>query len=115
MRTSCGTAPIRYSPFAIRPPIARDMPRILVTPLSAIEDTIREHRPSRLVSLLSPEHMIETHPELGEARHLRLGVQDIADPAAGPVPPAAHHVLRLIEFGRSWDAAEPMLIHCWAG
>jgi predicted protein tyrosine phosphatase len=91
------------------------MPRILVTPLSAIEDTIREHQPSHMVTLLSPEHMIETHPALGEDRHLRLGVQDIADPAAGTVPPAAHHVLRLIEFGRSWDAAQPLLIHCWAG
>jgi len=91
------------------------MPRIIVTPLSAVEDAIREHRPSRLVTLLSPEHMIQTHPNLGQARHLRLGVQDIVDAAAGDVPPAAHHVLQLIEFARAWDATDPMLIHCWAG
>jgi predicted protein tyrosine phosphatase len=91
------------------------MPRIIVTPLSAIEDAIREHRPSRLVTLLSPEHMIDTHPGLGRARHLRLGVQDIVDPAAGDTPPSARHVLELLEFARGWDAADPMLIHCWAG
>lgn len=91
------------------------MPRIIVTPLSAVEDTIRMHRPSRMVTLLSPEHMIETHPALGGERHLRLGVQDIVDPAAGNMPPAAHHVLQLLEFAREWDAQDPMLIHCWAG
>ena len=36
------------------------MPMILVTPLSAIEDTIRRYRPSHMMTLLSPEHMIET-------------------------------------------------------
>ncbi len=36
------------------------MPMILVTPLSAVEETVRRDRPSHLVTLLSPEHMIET-------------------------------------------------------
>jgi predicted protein tyrosine phosphatase len=91
------------------------MSRIIVTPLSAVEDTIKSHRPSRLVTLLSPDHMIETHPTLGPDRHLRLGVQDIIDASAGDTPPAAKHVLQLLEFGREWDAQEPMLVHCWAG
>lgn len=91
------------------------MPTIIVTPLSAIEETIQRHKPSRMVTLLSPEHLIDTHPAFGTERHLRLGIQDIDDISAGDTPPAASHVLQLIEFGRDWDAAAPMLIHCWAG
>jgi predicted protein tyrosine phosphatase len=91
------------------------MPKIIVTPFSAVEDAIIAHQPSHMVTLLSPEHMIETHPRLGSDRHLRLGVQDIDDAAAGDTPPAANHVRKLLEFGRGWDAQAPMLVHCWAG
>ena len=63
------------------------MPRLLVAPLSRLPDALREHAPSHLVSLLSPEHMIETPAGFPADRHLRLGVNDIADPAAGTDPP----------------------------
>ena len=36
------------------------MPRLLVTPLSALPGALSEHAPSHLISLLSPNHMIET-------------------------------------------------------
>lgn len=92
------------------------MSRIIVTPLSAVETVVQQHRPSHMVTLLSPEHMIDVHPSFGTERHLRLGVQDIVDASAGDTPPAAKHVLQLLEFGRDWNANEaPMLIHCWAG
>ena len=91
------------------------MPRILVTPLSALEDAIASHRPSHIVTLLSPEHMIETPAGFPAGRHLKLGVNDVADPAAGDDPPARAHVERLLAFSRDWDAKEPLLIHCWAG
>jgi predicted protein tyrosine phosphatase len=91
------------------------MPRILVTPLSALEDAIQSHRPSHIITLLSPEHMIETPKGFDPERHLRLGVNDVADPAAGESPPARVHVDRLLAFSRQWDASQPLLIHCWAG
>jgi predicted protein tyrosine phosphatase len=91
------------------------MPRILVTPLSAIETAILAHRPSHLVTLLSPEHMIETPLGFPADRHLRLGVNDVADPAAGTHPPSRAHIERLIAFSRQWDGQSPFLIHCWAG
>ena len=53
------------------------MSKILVTPLSAVPDVIRDYRPSHLVTLLSPEHMIETPKGFPRERHLRydeLGV-----------------------------------------
>jgi predicted protein tyrosine phosphatase len=91
------------------------MRRILVTPLSALEDAIQSHHPSHIITLLSPEHMIETPKGFDPERHLRLGINDVADPAAGESPPARAHVDRLLAFSRQWDASQPLLIHCWAG
>jgi predicted protein tyrosine phosphatase len=91
------------------------MPRILVTPLSSLEDAIHSHRPSHIVTLLSPEHMIETPRGFDPERHLRLGVNDISHPEAGENPPGRAHVDRLLAFSRDWDATQPLLIHCWAG
>jgi predicted protein tyrosine phosphatase len=91
------------------------MPHLLVSPLSSLGDALKSHGPSHLISLLSPEHMIETPPGFPVARHLRLGVNDIVDPAAGTAPPARQHIDALLEFSRQWDASQPLLIHCWAG
>jgi len=91
------------------------MPRLLVAPLSSLADTLTAHAPSHLISLLSPEHMIETPDGFPAALHLKLGVNDIIDPAAGTAPPAREHVDALLAFSRSWDAQQPLLIHCWAG
>ena len=91
------------------------MPRILVSPLSAIEDAIQRHRPSHMVTLLSPEHMIQTPIGFDVARHLKLGVNDIVDIGQGTAPPDKVHIEQLIEFSRDWKAEAPFLIHCWAG
>ena len=91
------------------------MPRILVSPLSAVHDVIAMHRPSHMVTLLSPPHMIETPDNFPAARHLKLGVNDVADPAAGTHPPGRDHIEALLAFSRDWDARSPFLIHCWAG
>lgn len=91
------------------------MSRILVTPLSAVPDVIRSRKPSHLVTLLSPEHMIETPRGFPEDRHLRLGVNDVVDVNAGEHPPARVHVEELLSFTRRWPAEDPILVHCWAG
>ena len=91
------------------------MPRILVTPLSALEDAIASHRPSHIVTLLSPQHMIATPAGFAPERHLKLGVNDVADPAAGNDPPVPDHIEKLLAFSRDWDTGQPLLIHCWAG
>jgi predicted protein tyrosine phosphatase len=91
------------------------MSSIIVTPLSALESTIRDRRPSHVVTLLSPEHMIQTPAGFPADHHLRLGVNDIIDPKMGDAPPARDHVTRLLEFSRAWSGEQPILIHCWAG
>src|SRR5471032_1302908 len=91
------------------------MPRLLVAPLSSLADALGTHAPSHLISLLSPEHMIATPAGFPAALHLRLGVNDIVDPAAGTDPPGRQHIDALLDFSRRWDTTQPLLIHCWAG
>ena len=91
------------------------MPHLLVAPLSSLADALETHAPSHLISLLSPEHMIETPTGFPSAMHLKLGINDIVDPLAGTAPPAREHVDELLAFARGWDGKQPLLIHCWAG
>lgn len=91
------------------------MPKIIVTPLSLIEETIRSEGPSHLLSLLGPDYMIPAHKAFDAPRHLRVSIHDIAAPALGQTEPAAIHAQSVLEFADSWDRVKPMLIHCWAG
>lgn len=88
---------------------------IYVSPLSAVVDAIETIRPSHLVSLLDPETMIDTPAGIARERHLRLSVNDIAEPNEMLVTPSERHVSDLIGFVRRWDQRNPMLVHCWAG
>jgi predicted protein tyrosine phosphatase len=88
---------------------------ILVTPLSAVDDVIRLRRPSHIMTLLSPDHMIDTPVDFPADRHLRLGMNDVVDAAAGDTPPDRAHVEELLSFSRTWPADDPLLVHCWAG
>ena len=89
--------------------------RILVTPLSEIEAAIALHHPSHMITLLDPDHLIETPLGIAADRHLKLGIWDISHPAEGMVLAEPAHVDRILEFGRGWDGSEPLLVHCWAG
>ncbi len=91
------------------------MSRLLVCPLSGLSDAMESHRPSHLVTLLSPQHMISTPPGFDPARHLRLGLEDVSDPEAADNPPGRADIDRLLAFARHWDGQSPFLIHCWAG
>jgi predicted protein tyrosine phosphatase len=91
------------------------MPRLLVCPLSGLDDALHSHRPSHLVTLLSPQHMISTPAGFDPARHLRLAIDDVGDPSAADHPPGREHIDRLLVFARAWDGEAPLLIHCWAG
>lgn len=88
---------------------------ILICPLDAVESTIAAHKPSRLVSLLSQEMMIDTPEGFTPDQHLKLSLNDISAPGETLVAPAQHHITRLIEFVNEWDQKAPLLIHCWIG
>ena len=88
---------------------------LIVTPLSRLHGVIARRKPSHLITLLSPGEMIETPTGFDPARHLRVGVHDIAEDEEGMTAPTAPMVEQVLEFARGWDARAPMLIHCWAG
>ena len=88
---------------------------IIVCGLAEVPALIAQRRPSHLVTLLDPASMIETPDGVTADRHLKLGVNDIADPMEGLILPDESVVLRLLAFSRDWDETQPMLVHCWAG
>lgn len=89
---------------------------LLICPLSQVETVRAAHRPSHLVSLLSPTSADQTWPVCGPgSAHLRLAFHDIAAPRSDLVAPSAEMVARLLAFAAGWDPARPMLVHCWAG
>jgi|LakMenEpi03Aug12_release.lakeMendotaPanAssembly.Ray.scaffolds.fasta_scaffold1534195_1 predicted protein tyrosine phosphatase len=88
---------------------------IIVCPLSQVEPLVARHRVSHVVTLLSPDTGDEPPGGIAPDRHLRLFFHDIALPMEGHTPPTARDAERLIAFLDSWDRADPMLIHCWAG
>ncbi len=87
---------------------------LLVCPLSQVETARALHRPSHLISLLSPTSAEGAWPE-SDGEHLRLAFHDIPEPREGYTAPDADLVARLLDFAAGWDATRPMLVHCWAG
>jgi predicted protein tyrosine phosphatase len=88
---------------------------IIVCPLSHVETICEARRPSHLLSLLDPGHVIPSPAGLGTGAHLRIGVHDICDETEGLVRPDEATVQEVIAFGRGWTAEAPIVVHCWAG
>lgn len=88
---------------------------LIICGLDDVPRLIAARRPSHLVTLLDPATMIDTPEGVAPDRHLRLGVNDIAEPTDGLIAPEESLVHELLAFGRGWDGTAPMLIHCWAG
>jgi predicted protein tyrosine phosphatase len=87
---------------------------LIVCPLRLIDTLIQQRKPSHLITLLGQE-MIDEHPGVPNGRHLRVHVNDIAEPMEGLIAPNEALVRSILEFGSGWDARRPILIHCWAG
>jgi len=88
---------------------------IFVGPLSAVEDLASRRRIGHLVTLINDQTEVATPGTILPGRHLRLSMNDIAEPKPGLVPPAPEHIVQLIDYVSGWDGKHPMLIHCWAG
>jgi predicted protein tyrosine phosphatase len=91
------------------------MSRIIVCPLSKIDDVIRLEQASHLLTLLGPDYMIEAHGAIAADRHLRLKMHDIPERLPGQVAPQRTHAAEVLAFADRWDRSSPMVIHCWAG
>jgi predicted protein tyrosine phosphatase len=89
--------------------------KIIVCPLSQVQQMVAAHAPERVVSLLDPDF---DFPELGSAyqgRHLCLHLHDVHECAPGAVAPTPRHVDQLLVFVERWQRSWPLLIHCRAG
>ena len=91
------------------------MSRIIVCPLSRIDDVIKAERASHLLTLLGPDYMIGHHGAMAADRHLRLRVNDIPESLPGQIAPQRSHAEQVLAFADAWDRTQPMVIHCWAG
>jgi predicted protein tyrosine phosphatase len=78
-------------------------------------DRVAELRPARLISLLPPEEQPPTPVLIASSDHLRLLIDDIAEPQAGANAPARPHIETLVSFLRSSPPRSSLLIHCMAG
>jgi predicted protein tyrosine phosphatase len=89
--------------------------KIVVCPLSKVEQMVAAHVPERVVSLLDPGFEF---PQLSSAfrdRHLRLHLHDVHERAPGQVVPSSRHIDQLLIFLGQWQHSSPLLIHCRAG
>ncbi|MDB5454201.1 MAG: hypothetical protein JWO33_2779 [Caulobacteraceae bacterium] len=88
--------------------------RIIVCPLGDVPDLCDAHRPSHVLTLLSPG---TDGPALADhgARRLWLSMHDIVEPLEGLIVPDAALVDQLLAFSAGWTREQPLLVHCWAG
>lgn len=91
------------------------MSYLVVCRLDQIAATAVEYGAREMISLMSPGHSFHRPGVIDPARHLHLGLNDIAAASEGLTVPAEAHVRHIIDFARSWDRGAPLLIHCWFG
>ena len=88
---------------------------IHVCPLADLDDVVGRHRPSHLVSLVSPSMPEIAGRSIADAQYLRLGINDIVAPQEGYVLAQEADVARLVGFVAAWPRIRPMVMHCWFG
>lgn len=91
------------------------MAKIIVSSLHDREDIAREHKPSRMLTVMSPDPPIGPPDFYPAEQHLYVAVNDINFPQGGLIEPREHHVRAIINFAQGWDAEAPLHVHCWAG
>jgi predicted protein tyrosine phosphatase len=91
------------------------MPRLHVCSLARVAETVRTTGARSLVTLINVDTLVSRPAEIDTDRHLFIGMSDIVEPLDGHVLPAERHVRQLIDFAKTWDRNEPLVIHCHAG
>ena len=86
-----------------------------VCPLSAVPDVVAGAGAGHLLTCLQGTIWVETPAPIEPSNHVRLDLDDIAQPMPGYVAPNGRHVADLIGFARAWGGRGPAVIHCWAG
>jgi predicted protein tyrosine phosphatase len=88
---------------------------IVICRLNQIAESAVLHGAREMVSLLAENQDFHRPGVIDEARHLKLGLNDIAEARPGLTAPGEIHVDRLIRFAQGWDQRAPLVVHCWLG
>lgn len=88
---------------------------LIVCGLAEMPGLIAARAPSHVITLLDAASMIATPDGVTPERHLKLSVNDIAEPMDGLILPSEDLVRKLLDFSQTWDERAPMIVHCWAG
>jgi predicted protein tyrosine phosphatase len=91
------------------------LPTLHVSPLSRLDETVATVRARHLVTLINVGTTVTRPVGIAPERHLFLGMSDISRALDGHILAGQEHMAQFLTFLRSWDRAEPMVIHCWAG
>lgn len=91
------------------------MTTLHICPLIEVPQVIKTYAPSHVVSLIHLRDGSQLPEEIKQANALHLNFDDIESPQDGCIYPDMAHMAPLVEFLRSWDANEHILIHCWQG
>jgi len=86
-----------------------------VCSLAALPDTVQVTGASHVITVMADVSKVLRPPSIRECNHLVISMDDITEAADGFTAPALEHVERVLDFGRGWDRAAPMVIHCYAG
>jgi predicted protein tyrosine phosphatase len=89
--------------------------RIHVCALSRIADITEATGARSMVTLINRNTIVSRPAAIAADRHLHVAISDICEAMDGHILADETHVHRLIDFVRTWDRAEPIVIHCYAG
>jgi predicted protein tyrosine phosphatase len=86
-----------------------------VCSLAHLPGTVQATRASHVLTVMADVAQVKRPPTILADNHLVISMDDIIEQLEGFTAPALEHVERVLTFGRSWDRAAPMVIHCYAG
>jgi predicted protein tyrosine phosphatase len=88
---------------------------IHVCSLAHLPGTVQATGASHVITVMADVDRVLRPPSILQDNHLVISMDDIIEEAEGFTAPALDHVERVLCFGRNWDRAAPMVIHCYAG
>lgn len=93
----------------------RDDPALIICCLDDVRSVVKNFRPTAVVSLLPAAEQRPTPRGIAPNRHHRVEIDDIAMKVRGQTLAHRLHMQALIDFLRSCDPRESLLVHCFAG
>ena len=88
---------------------------IHVCSLALLPDVVKTTGASHVITVMADVDKVRRPPSISADNHLVISMDDINIPVDGFVAPQRGHVEQVLAFGRRWDRAAPLVIHCYAG